>query len=295
METVPRNAEPASVSNAPTKLGALLRVVVFAFLAFAGMSLLGPLFAETGYFLGAVLSTFAAAAIANALALRIWERAHLADLGLYWTAASRRNLAVGFVGGAGAANLVLGAPLLGSAAQLQPSPEAAPTWGAVLFVTLLLLFGAFCEEVLFRGYAFQVLISAFGPWATILPMGALFGAAHAINPSSTPLGTANTAAWGILLGYSVLRSGDLWLAIGLHFGWNWTLPWYGVNLSGFNIKMTGYAMRWNVDELWSGGEYGPEGGLLCTLVLGALIAFLWKAPILRQTLPLVERRKEQSA
>ena len=293
METAPGNVERARDSNAPTKLGALLRVVVFGFLAFAGMSLLGPLLAETGYFLGAVLSTFAAAAIANALALRIWERAHLADLGLYWTAASRRNLALGFIGGAGAANLALGVPLLGRVAELHPTPDAGPTWGAVLFVTLLLLFGALCEEVLFRGYAFQVLISAFGAWATILPMGVLFGAAHAINPSATLLGTANTAAWGVLLGYAVVRSGDLWLAIGLHFGWNWTLPWYGVHLSGFNIKMTGYAMQWKIGELWSGGEYGPEGGLLCTLVLGALIVFLWKAPLLRQVLPLIEREKEQ--
>ena len=293
METAPRNVESARDSSAPTKLGALLRVVVFGFLAFAGMSLFGPLLAETGYFLGAVLSTFAAAAIANALALRIWERAHLADLGLYWTAASRRNLALGFIGGAGAANLALGVPLLGRVAEMHPTPDAGPTWGAVLFVTLLLLFGALCEEVLFRGYAFQVLISTFGTWATILPMGALFGAAHAINPSATLLGTANTAAWGVLLGYAVVRSGDLWLAIGLHFGWNWTLPWYGVHLSGFNIKMTGYAMQWKIGELWSGGEYGPEGGLLCTLVLGALIVFLWKAPILRQVLPLIEREKEQ--
>ncbi len=32
--------------------------------------------------------------------------------------------------------------------------------------------------MLFRGYAFQVLIKAIGPFATILPVAVLFGLAH---------------------------------------------------------------------------------------------------------------------
>jgi hypothetical protein len=138
------------------------------------------------------------------------------------------------------------------------------------------------------------MVGTFGTWATVLPMGVLFGLAHSTNEHVRPLALFNTMAWGVLLGYSVLRSGDLWLAIGLHFGWNWTLPLFGVNLSGFNIRVTNYSMTWTAGELWSGGAYGPEGGILCTLVLGALIIFLWKAPILQQNLPLIQRGREQA-
>jgi hypothetical protein len=136
---------------------------------------------------------------------------------------------------------------------------------------------------------------AFGTWATVLPMGILFGLAHAFNESVSQLGVANTVAWGVLLGYAVLRSGDLWLAIGIHFGWNWMLPLFGVNLSGFRIRVTSYTLQWKIGEMWSGGDYGPEAGLLCTAVLGAMIAFLWWAPIVKQSLPLVERGKEPSS
>jgi membrane protease YdiL (CAAX protease family) len=278
---------------APGKVAVVLRIVVFAFLALAGLGIIAPLLSALGYFLGAVVSTFAAAVIANALALRIWERAHLPALGLFWTAASWRHFVIGFGGGAGAAALVLGVPLLAGGAEFTASGED-PTWSAFLFVTVVLLLGAVSEEVLFRGYAFQVMVPAFGQWATVLPMGVLFGVAHSSNEAVSNLALANTVAWGVLLGYAVLRSGDLWLAIGLHFGWNWTLPVFGVNISGFKIRVTSYTLRWKIGELWSGGDYGPEGGLFCTVVLGALIAFLWWAPIVKQRLPLVERGKEPS-
>jgi hypothetical protein len=36
------------------------------------------------------------------------------------------------------------------------------------------------------------------------------------------------------------------------------------------MGVTGYALHWNVGELWSGGGYGPEGGLLATLAAAAI-------------------------
>lgn len=270
----------------------LLRAGVFAFLAFTGLLLFTPLLAPLGYLLSAVFSTFAAGAIANLLSLKIYERAPLADIGLYWNVISARHLGLGFAGGAGAAVLVLAPPILTGYAYFEPAPDPSVTWATFFFVTLILLFGVFGEEILFRGYAFQVLVPVFGSWATILPMGIVFGAAHSTNQNATNLGIINTMAWGILLGYAVLRSGDLWLAIGIHFGWNWALPVFGVEVSGFKIKVTGYALRWKIGELWSGGEYGPEAGLLCTAVLGVLIFYLTRAPIVTQRLPLAYPVKE---
>ncbi len=67
--------------------------------------------------------------------------------------------------------------------------------------------------------------------------------------------------WGLVLGYAFYRSGDLWLPIGIHFGWNWALPLVGVRVSGFTMGLTGLAVRWKAGPLWSGGDYGIEGGL----------------------------------
>jgi membrane protease YdiL (CAAX protease family) len=265
----------------------LLKVVVFAFLALAGQFAFGQFFwalMEPRIFLVAALSVFAAAAVANALALRIWERANLLDIGFAWNAASVGNLLVGLGGGIASAMVTIFGPVLEGAADVVregPSAEA----GSVVFVLVVLVFGAIGEEMLFHGYGFQVLMGALGPVATILPVSLVFAWAHAGNLNVTTLALGNTALWGLVFGFAFWRSGDLWLPIGLHLGWNWTLPLCGANLSGFTMNVTGYAVRWRPGyERWSGGAYGPEGGLVNTGVL--VVLFLWlilKAPVKRQT------------
>jgi membrane protease YdiL (CAAX protease family) len=270
--------------------GVLLRVGVFALLSIFGYFLFPQLMLliAAPVLVVAALGTFAAAAVANALALRIYERGQLADVGLGWTAASRRNLSLGMLGGLAAAILVVAGPALLRGGEWQHQPGETMHWSSLLFLSIVLLFGAIGEELLFRGYGFQVLVRAIGPFATILPVSVLFGFAHSENLSFGTLPFLNTVLWGILLGYAFLRSGDLWLPIGLHFGWNWALPLLGVNLSGFTMDVTGYTMHWSLGVLWTGGNYGPEGGLLTTAIVGALFYYLYKAPIHRQTAFLLE-------
>ncbi len=277
---------PASAATQREKLlGLALRVGAFALIAALGYFFIFPIiiaFIGAPIFVVSTLGTFAAAAVANAIVLRIYERGNLASIGLGWTSASRRNLVLGILGGVGAALVVILVPLVLRIADFEPVPGERFRWPSLLFVSILLLFGAVGEEMLFRGYGFQVLVKGIGPFATILPMAVLFGLAHSQNLNFGPLPLTNTILWGVVLGYSFLRSGDLWLPIGLHFGWNWTLPLLGVNLSGFTMNVTGYVMHWNAGASWSGGAYGPEGGLLTTAVAVALFFYLGKAPIQHQ-------------
>ncbi len=258
---------------------------VFALIAALGYYIVFPLiiaFLGAPVFVISTLGTFAAAAVANTLALRIYERGNLTDIGLGWNAASRRNLSLGLLGGIGAALLVIVVPLIFRLADFERIPNERMRWPSLLFVTVLLLFGAVGEEMLFRGYGFQVLVRGAGAFATILPVAVLFGLAHSQNLNFGPLALVNTIFWGVVLGYAYLRSGDLWLPIGLHFGWNWSLPMLGVNLSGFTMDVTGYAMHWKVGDKISGGAYGPEAGLLTTAVAIGLFFYLQKAPIQHQ-------------
>jgi membrane protease YdiL (CAAX protease family) len=276
---------PETSTQRQKNLGVLLRVGIFALIAILGNYFIFPIiiaFFGVPILVVATLGTFAAAAVANSIVLRIYERGQLADIGLEWTAASRRNLAVGVLGGIGAALIVLVLPLLVRVADIEPVPNEHFRWPSAVFVSIVLLFGAVGEEMLFRGYMFQVLVKAIGPFATILPMSVLFGLAHSDNLNFSWLALLNTVLWGIVLGYAFLLSGDLWLPIGLHFGWNWTLPWFGANLSGFTMGVTGYSMHWKVGELWSGGAYGPEGGLLTTVTVVAVFFYLQRTPIQHQ-------------
>ena len=295
---VPDPLEKAAAAT-PTaqnqKLGVILRVGVFGLIAWLCYLIFPFIMTIFGgpILVVAALGTFAAAAVANAIALRIYERAQLADIGLGWTAASRRNLSLGLLGGIGAGLIVVAGPILVRAADLEPIPNEHMHWGSLIFVSIVLVFGAVGEEMLFRGYGFQVLVRAMGPFATILPVGVLFGLAHSENLNFSPLAFVNTTLWGVVLGYAFIRSGDLWLPIGLHFGWNWTLPLMGVNLSGFTMEITGYSVHWKTGVLFSGGSYGPEGGLLTTAMVIALFFYLHKAPIQQQPAFLLQEPHQQ--
>ncbi len=272
-------------------------VGLFVVLYFVATLLFVPLFEwVVAYPAGVLVAGLFAALFANWLGLRIFENRHIVEVGLWLNRASADNLVFGLLGGAGAACVALVPPLVFHAAHFAATPAERPSWMAVVNVLLFLLpVGVLGEELLFRGYAFQHLLASIGPWATILPVGILFGVMHGGNPNATRLGIANTAGFGILFGYAYLRSRDLWLPIGLHYGWNFTLPLFGASLSGLRMKITGYELSWTAGRVWSGGGYGPEGGVLASAALVALWVFLWKAPIRRQFSPLTDPPVESAA
>ncbi|HEY2844916.1 MAG TPA: type II CAAX endopeptidase family protein [Bryobacteraceae bacterium] len=267
-----------SAVTLPDKQGLALRVGLFILFAFMGLlffpSILQPL---GGIVVTSTLSTFAAAAVANAIVVRIYERGRLADVGLGASPSAGREFLTGAGTGIAAAVCVVLVPVALQIAKFQRAPAVVEhPWSAFAFGSVAIFFGAMGEELLFRGYAFQLLIRSLGPFATILPTSVIFGLMHAANPDASALGILNTVAWGVLLGFAVWRTGALWLPIGLHFGWNVALPLLGTNLSGLTMGVTGYALSWKVGVLWSGGGYGVEGSLLTTLAVVGLFFGLRK-------------------
>jgi membrane protease YdiL (CAAX protease family) len=275
------------ISNPPatpeTRMGIVLRVVFFVATIFICLRLLSPLlFAVFGTVVAGTVGLLCTGAFANLLTMRIFDRRPLTDIGLTVRRGSGRNFLIGLGFGAGTAAMMLTAPLIAGTGHLVTRENATFAWSSLLFYLAALLFGAAGEEMMFRGYAFQLLVEKIGPYATVLPVGVIFGLAHSGNPNVTQLGVLNTILWGILLGFAFLRSHDLWLPIGLHYGWNAVLPLFGVNLSGLTIEVTRYFYRWDLTSLWSGGDYGPEGGLLATIFCIALFFALARAPIVPQ-------------
>jgi uncharacterized protein len=276
-----RSQNPAQTSEAaaapspkPTKLGILLRVLLFVLIGYLGVVIFSgvmlALLPQSALVVIATLSTFAAAAVANAIVVRIFERGRLADLGLQWTMSSGREFLLGAGLAAAAAVVILATPVALGLAKFDVAPTVEHRWPSIAFLAIVLLFGAMGEEMLFHGYAFQLLVRSIGAFATILPAAVLFGFAHSGNENATTLGIVNTMLWGVLLGYAYWRTNALWLPIGLHYGWNLALPLFGVNLSGFTMGVAGYTLHWRVGNLWSGGGYGPEGGLLTTGIVAVL-------------------------
>jgi membrane protease YdiL (CAAX protease family) len=271
-----------------------MRIAFFVALAYVGALIFDTALAAIFHSLliAAALGTFATGLVANVMTMRIFDRRPLVDIGLAGGSGSGRNFAIGVGLSAVAGALLLSIPLLARAGHFVPRENGEFSWLSVLLYLIVLVFGAAGEEALFHGYAFQILIERLGPFATVLPVGVFFGVAHGANPNASKLGLVNTALWGILLGYAFLRSRDLWLPIGLHYGWNAVLPLFGVNLSGITIEITRYKYRWDLPPLWSGGDYGPEGGLLTTIFIVVLFLVLTKAPVVPQVAAIAKSLNE---
>ncbi len=288
---LPRNPPTPQPPPRPDRVAILLRVGIFIFLAVVCQIVFGTIVnalasspsgqANEFLFVGSVMAVFASAAIANGMSLRIYEGSRMTAVGLGWTPGARRTLFAGAGMGAIAAAAVILLPVFFGFASLEW--KSSPQWASLLFVSVVLIFGAFGEELLFRGYGFQALVKTFGPFSTLLPISIVFGLMHAGNPSATLLGIVNTVLWGVLLGFAYVRTGSLWLPIGLHYGWNLVLPLFGSNLSGFTLNVTGLSIRWKAGILVSGGEYGPEGSLLTSAVVVLLFYALLKAPLAVRT------------
>ena len=292
MHPEPIAATPKAPAAKPDALRVAIQVVLFLLAFFFVYIFTSQALLWIGIQFAGPPTTLIAAACASWLGLRAFHDLGVISLGLWWNRLSADNLALGLAGGIGAAILVLLPPILVGAAHIEKS--GAFPWGDAAFDMAFLALGAIGEELLCRGFPLQVLLTRIGPLITVVSMGLLFGLLHTFNPSATPFSVANTAGFGVLFGYAYVRSRDLWLPIGLHFGWNFTLPLFGANLSGIKIinEVTGLRMVWKAGGMWSGGDYGPEAGLLTTLVLFALFLYIWKAPIRRQHSPLTDPPKE---
>lgn len=276
-----------------TRIGIVIRVAFFIAAVIIGMLFLSSLLLNIfGAVVASTVGLCATGLIANLLTMRIFDRRPLTDIGLRGGSASGRNLIIGLAFGAGAAALMLLAPLLAGTGHIVSRPNAEFTWAGLIFYIAALFVAALGEEMIFRGYAFQLLVEKIGPFATVLPAGVIFGLAHSSNPHASKIGVLNTIIWGILLGYAFLRSHDLWLPIGLHYGWNTVLPLFGVNLSGLTIDVTRYFYRWDLRPLWSGGDYGPEGGLLTTIFAIGLFVALARAPVKPQVAAIAKSLNE---
>lgn len=157
---------------------------------------------------------------------------------------------------------------------------AAAIGNTLLVAAVMFILGAAAEETMFRGYLLQTFARARLAWVAILMTSLLFTAAHLGNPASTPLGLINTLLAGFWFSLAYLKTRSLWLPFGAHFTWNWVQgAILGIPVSGIT-RVTTAPLLQPVDSgpAWlTGGSYGIEGGIACTLgilISTALIYFL---------------------
>ena len=143
-----------------------------------------------------------------------------------------------------------------------------------------------------RGILLQFLARAPRPAAAVALTSVAFALLHGWNPGVTHLAQLNTALFGAVFGLALLRHRSLWLATGLHLGWNVTQVALGANNSGITIRLTDLNLELQSRDWLTGSEYGLEGGVLASGAALALAVAVWRIPVGKASVPLLCERPE---
>jgi membrane protease YdiL (CAAX protease family) len=263
--------------------------------------LLGAAVAGAGVRLGfgaQVSIELAAALLAGWLLLALVDRRPLGALGYAADPAAPRELGSGLLLGMGAIGVAAGVLAVAGSARWVAEGGTVPEYVAALAGAFAFFaVAAAAEEALFRGYAFQALVQGIGAWPAVLLSSAAFALAHIKNPSVDAVALANIFAAGVMLGWAYLRTRSLWFATAVHLGWNWAMsavlqfPVSGLPREVPLFDEVSIGPRW-----FTGGDFGPEGGVAATLAIVLLTLLLLRArwvresPRMRALRPLVDDR-----
>ncbi|MGC2183079.1 MAG: CPBP family intramembrane glutamic endopeptidase [Terriglobales bacterium] len=145
------------------------------------------------------------------------------------------------------------------------TPEKIPPF-AVLWAVFFVMVGV-AEGFAFSGYALFALTRGLGFWPAAALLAFLFGGLHlAVNAGENWLGSVNLVIVGLLVAFTLQRTGNLWFAIGMHAAWDWAQSFlYGVADSG--VTVIGHLLNpsFQGSKWMTGGTAGPEGSVVTLL------------------------------
>ena len=136
------------------------------------------------------------------------------------------------------------------------------------------------EELIFRGLLFRIIEERLGTWITLGLTGVAFGLMHLSTPDATVWGVIAIAIEaGFMLGACYAATRNLWVPIGLHFGWNIAASGiFSVVVSGNGESKGLLDASMSGSTLVTGGDFGPEGSLYTVAAgLALTVVFMWLA------------------
>jgi hypothetical protein len=154
--------------------------------------------------------------------------------------------------------------------------------GSAIAVSTLAWFGAclcvgISEEFLFRGYFLQTLWKAIGFWPASAVIAAIFAAVHYfLKPGENLWDVISLVSFSLLCCYSVLRTGNLWFAVGLHVSYDFMqLFVIGTQNGGQFPQGRLLDATFNGPAWLNGGPLGTEASWLAWPMDALAFAYIW--------------------
>jgi membrane protease YdiL (CAAX protease family) len=263
--------------------------VTYALMASLSVAVIFALFGKDGVGQGWILAFGDLVALVIALVLgwmlgRFLEGLPFLALGALPTGRWVAHLAVGLCVGGASFVIAVAVAYLGGGLRFEGSGfEASRVVTSLAASAVIFLIAAAFEEALFRGYIFQTFTRAGMAWFAILITSSFFGAVHTMNPNANAVSTLNTALAGLWLGVAYLKTRDLWFPLGIHMAWNWMQgAVFGVEVSGMREIIPAPLLKEiDIGPAWlTGGDYGLEAGVACTLALAVSTVVIYILPSL---------------
>lgn len=208
------------------------------------------------------------------LARRWFDKRSFSSLGLHLDRITGTDLLIGFGLAAGLMGLLFGLEwafgwltFTGFGWQLTAWPQLL---GSMLIFLVIYIFTGWSEEVLSRGYHLQNLSGGTNLFWGVIISSVIFACMHLTNPNTDNIVMViiGLIAAGLFMAYAYIRTGQLWLSIGIHIGWNFFEgPIFGFAVSGLEDPVTLINTSVHGPVVWTGGVFGPEAGLLILPIL----------------------------
>ena len=229
----------------------------------ARAALLAPQFG----FLAGQAAYLVAITLATYLARRWFDRRSFTSLGLVWNRQAALDLLVGMLLSGLQMGLVFGIEWVFGWLSIEQFAWSFSHPGAILgqlgqlFLVFILV--GWQEELLSRGYWLQNLEAGLKLPLALIVSSVLFALGHLFNPNVSFLAILGLIAAGLFLAYGYVSTRQLWLAIGLHIGWNFFEgPVFGFPVSGIDGFFHLLELNRSGPILLTGGPFGPEAGLI---------------------------------
>lgn len=147
---------------------------------------------------------------------------------------------------------------------------------SMLVILLGWLIQSASEEISIRGWLIPSICRRHSASIAILITSIIFGILHLFVPVASVLSFTNLVLSGMFFALYAIKQKGIWGVWGCHFGWNLSLGnIYGFNVSGFAPKGYLFFKVKVIDyDFLTGGQFGPEGGLLVTILLAIGIVVL---------------------
>lgn len=146
------------------------------------------------------------------------------------------------------------------------------SWSIIIQSFFFFLVAAIIEEIVFRGYILNNLLSSMkNKYLALLISSVLFAFVHGLNPNLNLISIINLIIAGLALGITYVYTKNLLFPIFMHVSWNYFQgPIFGFEVSGINASSI-IKQKVIGNDLLTGGQFGFEGSVILTILLFGMI------------------------